>query len=209
MTVGDDSVLAAKRAKRRRVIALCMCVLIAIAAWAACVTSYFVEWSTYTKGPVRMRPAGAGAAPTSAATMPEERDETHYMLGHGRVMVLSHTPFTASFDAPMADLNSKYLAWAVADDFFPGVWRFDRYPPGPMIGVKLWPIAVVCTLPLLVFGVLCLRKRYPEGHCRRCGYDLRGLSGEKCPECGAAAIESKRAAKNQIDKELHVGDRAA
>ncbi len=29
-------------------------------------------------------------------------------------------------------------------------------------------------------------KRYPPGHCRSCGYNLRGLDSERCPECGHA-----------------------
>lgn len=30
-----------------------------------------------------------------------------------------------------------------------------------------------------------LTKRYPPGHCAKCGYEVRGL--ETCPECGASA----------------------
>lgn len=194
--ITDATEPAGRGALRRRTkapgrIALGVCVLLATLMWTVCITSYFVEWSTFTTGPVRVRAAGPGVAaggPTGAAAMPEERDETHYMFGRGRFMVLSHTPYTVSFAAPVADLNSKYLAWAVADQFFPGLWRFDRYAPGPLIGVRLWVVATICSIPLLLLlFVARLTRKIPEGHCRKCRYDLRGLSGERCPECGAEA----------------------
>jgi hypothetical protein len=31
------------------------------------------------------------------------------------------------------------------------------------------------------------RRRHRSGMCVQCGYDLRGLSGDRCPECGAAS----------------------
>ena len=27
--------------------------------------------------------------------------------------------------------------------------------------------------------------KFPRGHCRRCGYNLTGLTEARCPECGA------------------------
>jgi hypothetical protein len=166
-----------------RIAVLCASAILAALMWGACVTSYFVEWSTFTKGPERPRAPGAGSAPTGAATMPVERDETHYMFGHGLLAIHSNTVYTASFQAPSSDLNSWALGWATVDNMFPGLWRFDRYAPGPVMGVKVWLVAVIGTLPLVVMAVL--HRRYvPPGHCRKCRYDLRGLSGQKCPECG-------------------------
>ena len=61
--------------------------------------------------------------------------------------------------------------------------------PGPMlevtaVDVPLWPVLV------LVGGMMgglwwWAGPKVKPGHCR-CGYDLQGLSGERCPECGAA-----------------------
>ncbi len=49
--------------------------------------------------------------------------------------------------------------------------------------VPLWPWLA---LSVLASGLLWWRagRRVLPGHCRECGYDLRGLSGDKCPECG-------------------------
>lgn len=153
--------------------------------WAACITSYFVEWSAFTKGPVRPRTMPPGAPATGPAVLPVERDETHYMFGRGRFAIYSNTVYTSSFELPNSDLNSHALAWATADNLFPGLWQWQRWAPGPLIGVKLWVVASICSLPLAVVA-LRLRRRVPEGHCRKCRYDLRGLSGEVCPECGHA-----------------------
>lgn len=40
---------------------------------------------------------------------------------------------------------------------------------------------------LLWWRELRRRRRALQGHCRKCGYDLRGLAGGNCPECGAVA----------------------
>jgi hypothetical protein len=49
--------------------------------------------------------------------------------------------------------------------------------------IPLWPWAV-----LTLAGAAGLWWRLPktvgEGCCARCGYDLRGIRGDKCPECG-------------------------
>ena len=31
------------------------------------------------------------------------------------------------------------------------------------------------------------RRRFPPGHCQRCGYDLTGNVSGRCPECGRSA----------------------
>ena len=40
----------------------------------------------------------------------------------------------------------------------------------------------VAVLTLLVWRFVT---KFPRGHCRRCGYNLKGLTAERCPECGA------------------------
>lgn len=180
---------AARRRHRRRAIVLGASVALAALAWAACGASYLVEWSTFTKGPERPRTAPTGivaTGPTGAAALPVERDETHLMFGHGLLALSSNTVYSGSFQRPYSDLNSRALAWATVDSMFPGLWRADRYPCGPVMGVKTWPVACIATLPLVV-ALAAHRRSVPPGHCRRCRYDLRGLDGNVCPECGATA----------------------
>lgn len=55
--------------------------------------------------------------------------------------------------------------------------------PGVLVNTVLF--AAVWMGALLAVRRL-VRRRAKPGTCEECGYDLRGLSGEKCPECGAA-----------------------
>ncbi len=159
--------------------------LLALLLWVACAVSYFVELSTFTKSAVRPRSPAALAVAGANTTMNIERDESHFMLGHGLVAIYSNTVYSSTFNSPTSDLNSRVLAWLTVDNMFPGLWRIDWYAPGPLIGVKVWFLAAICTVPALAL-LLMLRRFVPPGHCRRCRYDLRGLAGDKCPECGAS-----------------------
>jgi hypothetical protein len=50
------------------------------------------------------------------------------------------------------------------------------------VWVPLWPIALVAAAPVVV---VLVRARGRAGRpCERCGYDLAGLPGGPCPECG-------------------------
>lgn len=53
--------------------------------------------------------------------------------------------------------------------------------------IPLWPLIV------LFGGVAALlgwrsRSTAVPGHCRKCGYDLRGIATERCPECGTPQV---------------------
>ena len=56
-----------------------------------------------------------------------------------------------------------------------------------LIVVPLW---VICAGVAIVIVAPAIKRRPRAGHCRQCGYDLRGSSGsERCPECGTVIPE--------------------
>lgn len=69
------------------------------------------------------------------------------------------------------------------------LWR--QRPPSAALG--WWVPLVGAGLVIMVLGVsfsLVLvvrnkyRPKYPAGKCAKCGYELRGLPLQRCPECG-------------------------
>ncbi|UCE59217.1 MAG: hypothetical protein JSU63_17455 [Phycisphaerales bacterium] len=42
---------------------------------------------------------------------------------------------------------------------------------------------------ILLYLIWRLARRYPAGHCRSCGYNLRGNTAPCCPRCGAKVKE--------------------
>lgn len=155
-------------------------IVLAGAAWGVCVLSYFVECSTFTATPARPKPGGTQV----------QRDEVHYMFGRGRAMILSMNVFTTDFNSPVADPNSKSLAWAVLPNSFPSplTVRANWTPAGPVAGGPLWMPAAFLTLGA-AGRIVLVRRRVPPGRCRRCRYDLTATppiddTAIMCPECG-------------------------
>lgn len=72
-------------------------------------------------------------------------------------------------------------------------------PPGTPGTVRMegWnvPLAMWASVgvPLFSAGWWFLRRRHAPGCCRACGYDLRGLTGRPCPECGHTPAGTMRA----------------
>ncbi len=90
-------------------------------------------------------------------------------------------------DPPPPGLGLTHFAWASRA-------RTSGTPLGDQAETSLtvphWlPVAVLAVAPLAWLAGWRDRRRYPTGHCRRCGYDLRA-SPEKCPECGTAATST-------------------
>ncbi len=44
---------------------------------------------------------------------------------------------------------------------------------------------------MLLIGLAFGKKRPPVGHCAQCGYNLRGLTEPRCPECGTRFVMPK------------------
>jgi hypothetical protein len=71
--------------------------------------------------------------------------------------------------------NGILLSWSRSDYFSDGV------------SLPLWAAAALSALALGTWVVVGIRRRSrsrTDGHCQRCGYDLRATP-DRCPECGA------------------------
>ncbi len=68
-------------------------------------------------------------------------------------------------------------------------WQYLR------VEVPFWMLIPLTAVPLLVRIFLHLRAgdRFKAGHCPSCGYDLTGLPGAACPECGSEPPQPKTA----------------
>lgn len=60
---------------------------------------------------------------------------------------------------------------------------FTRLTSGQMLVYVVGVNAVLCSM-LMWWGVRARRRVWPAHVCRGCGYDLRGIPGDVCPECG-------------------------
>lgn len=74
-------------------------------------------------------------------------------------------------------------AWFTA---IAALWR-DGHSLVELVFLYVLPLPLMAALPALVL-LLSRRPRPLPGHCR-CGYNLAGLDGKVCPECGLADPE--------------------
>ena len=70
-------------------------------------------------------------------------------------------------------------------------WLWPTIPiwTGLAINVIIYGGVFLAAMKLLaaLWATLSQRRRPRKGHCKKCGYDLRGLEGRPCPECGNVA----------------------
>ena len=62
-------------------------------------------------------------------------------------------------------------------------WR-GRFRVSKVGGAQ--PTTAIVWMLFAVPGAVRRRVRIKRGQCASCGYSLRGITSEKCPECGAA-----------------------
>ncbi len=89
------------------------------------------------------------------------------------------------------------VSWSSTSSFGYGFrWPYANYEPSPdppySIRQPLWQVILPLWLPLLIAAIPTAflwhrdRRCHPLGHCRKCGYDLRGNESGRCSECGTA-----------------------
>lgn len=78
-----------------------------------------------------------------------------------------------------------------SDDAPPRWWFLTSVGHSTTQWVPLWVPLLFAALPTAYAWWRC--RRFPPGHCQKCGYDLTGNTTGVCPECGQPA-EPKGAA---------------
>ena len=80
--------------------------------------------------------------------------------------------------------------WCVGFTFrsWPAIWK--PWPGVTLLNLPTWMPLLAAMIPT-VLAWRKLRRKYPPGHCRKCGYDLTGNVTGVCSECGDS-IEAKR-----------------
>jgi hypothetical protein len=58
-----------------------------------------------------------------------------------------------------------------------------------IVSVPLWILFLLASAPTALLWYLD-RRRFPPGHCERCGYDLTGNTSGRCSECGTPTSQS-------------------
>lgn len=73
---------------------------------------------------------------------------------------------------------------------------YDILPKGFVISWAFWSVIGWIALALLgwIARLMLGRVREHYGHCFACGYDLHGISSERCPECGSSIRRRTNAA---------------
>ncbi len=109
---------------------------------------------------------------------------------------------TVSIDLMLGCFNtSLYPAGLPTHGWFAASMPYEVYWLPKLIhgrysGVRTTHLFVPLWMPLLAVGsatILCWRRdrRYPPGHCQKCGYDLTGNTSGACPECGVAVAQGQ------------------
>jgi hypothetical protein len=91
---------------------------------------------------------------------------------------------------PMPDLGRDLEGWHGGWNLLFGplrklafVYRHNQPSGGWQVALPLWGLFLLVALLTILLRWLP-RRRFPPGHCRKCGYNLTGNVSGICPECG-------------------------
>ena len=69
-------------------------------------------------------------------------------------------------------------------------WEVQQYGGPKGVSLDVLHVVIPLWVPFLLLSVLTVwlwrTDRVPPGHCPHCRYDLRGIRGSVCPECGGS-----------------------
>jgi hypothetical protein len=111
------------------------------------------------------------------------------VAGRARVYWWDPSVWKILYNEPVIEKASRWsCSWLPGVRWGGAAKGKGRWPRQWEVAVPLWMPGAACA------GLYALGRRrgwaHEPGHCRRCGYDLRGVTGEVCPECGAAIVIS-------------------
>ncbi len=93
--------------------------------------------------------------------------------------VLSKSSGPPNWSHQRMPLQIEIMPWTY------GVFWGQQYRGYVAVHMPLWIPFAATALPACLLWRLD-RRRYPKGHCRKCGYNLTGNVSGRCPECGEA-----------------------
>ena len=97
-------------------------------------------------------------------------------IRHGPIVFVLSGAFALGFD----DFSRHGLFIEYVGDGlkFWNDWGWQTY----QLTVPLYAVLAAVGIPTVL--VWRFVPKFPRGHCRRCGYNLTGLTEARCPECG-------------------------
>ena len=107
--------------------------------------------------------------------------------GEGGTVVLSSAALAIDHMVETLQRNDESLVDALGVRVTSGDTAIRGLAPGGARTLVILPPWVPCLVAagMILAPAMHRPRRHAPGHCRTCGYDLRG-SRERCPECGTA-----------------------
>ena len=111
-----------------------------------------------------------------------ESGEDH--LGYAHFIVVGSGELSFVHD-PIWDYQVFSFEWRGKGAWLRGKWEAISVDSQfYWVSVPAWSPLLATTVATAVLFIIDRRRRIAPGHCRKCGYDLRGAVSDRCSECG-------------------------